>query len=68
MDVVDSKFEFLRNPGPDGLRRLVSGASLALPSWLLFFFCDLKLFAWKVGVGALKICTMNILCQCNFLE
>lgn len=38
MDVVDSKFEVLRNPGPNGLRRLVSGASSALPSWLLFFF------------------------------
>lgn len=44
MDVVESEFEVLRNPGPNGLRRLVSGASSTLPSWL-FFFCVLKLFA-----------------------
>lgn len=37
MDVVESKFEVLRNPGPNGLRRLVSGASSTLSSWLFFF-------------------------------
>lgn len=53
MHVVESRFEVLRNLCPNGLRRLVSSAGSKLPSWLLCF-CGLKLFAWRVGVGAQK--------------
>lgn len=38
MHVAEGRFEVLRNLDPNGLRRLVSGASSKLPSWLLFFF------------------------------
>ena len=37
MDVVKSRFEVLRNLGPNGLLTLVSDASSKLPSWLLVF-------------------------------
>lgn len=37
MDVVESRFKVLRSLGPNGLLRLVSGASSKLPSWQLFF-------------------------------
>lgn len=45
MDAVESRFKVLRRLGPNGLRRLVSGASSKLPSGP--FFCDSNLFVVK---------------------